>query len=206
MDARPAIWWQQDEASALREAAASAQGLSDAEAAQRLQRWGANRLAPPRRRRLVDQIAHRLRDPMVLVLLAAGAVSLLTGESASAGIIAAMVLLSVVLDQVQQSRAETAAQRLSETVALRARALRGGQEREVDVASLVPGDVVRLAAGSLVPADGLLLAAQDLFVRQAALTGESFPVEKKAGARGEGTGLDQAHGALFMGSSVLSGT
>ena len=199
-------WWQQDAAGSLAALGASPAGLDSAEARERLLRFGPNRLAGPPRRHLLGQFARRLGNPLVLLLLAAGAVSALTGEEASAGIIAAIVLLSVLLDQAQQQRAETAAQRLAETVALRARALRDGREQEVDVAALVPGDVVRLSAGSLVPADGLLLAAQDLYVQQSALTGESFPVEKTAGGRPSGPGLEQATGALFMGTAVVSGT
>ncbi|HWI81179.1 magnesium-translocating P-type ATPase [Ramlibacter sp.] len=191
-------WWRQPPEAAVAALAGSAQGLTEDEARARLQRHGPNRLAPPPRWRLFDQLARRLRDPLVLVLLVAGAVSLATGEPASAGIIAVVVLLSVALDQIQQGQAESAARRLRESVAVRARVLRDGREQDIDVAALVPGDVVRLAAGCLVPADGLLLAAQDLFVRESTLTGESFPAEKRVAGAGQ-------DGALFMGSSVLSG-
>ena len=198
-------WWQQEPADALRRLASSAQGLTTGQAGERLLRHGANRLAPARRWALADQVGRRLRDPLVLVLLVAGALSLATGEPASAGIIAAVILLSVALDQVQQRQAESAADRLSASVAVRARVLRDGNEVELDMACLVPGDVVRLSAGSLVPADGLLLAAQDLFVSESALTGESMPVEKVPGPASRDATAEHAPGALYMGSSVLSG-
>jgi P-type Mg2+ transporter len=173
-------------------------GLSSDEARERLQAHGPNALASGPRRRLLHEVGRRLRNPLLLVLLAAGAVSIASGEGASAWIIAAVVLLSLVLDYLQQHRADDAVARLASSVALTARVLRDGREQVVRVAELVPGDVVRLAAGSQVPADGTLLAGADVFVQQSALTGESFPVEKKPGEGEEG--------ALFMGSSVLSGT
>jgi P-type Mg2+ transporter len=197
-------WWQQAPEAALAALETTAQGLSTDEGAERLARWGANRLAAPQGWELLGQIARRLRDPLVLVLLVAGVLSLVSGEPASAGIIAAVILVSIVLDQVQQRQAESAARRLRDSVAVRTRVLRDGREQELGVAQLVPGDIVRLAAGSLVPADGLLLAAQDLFVRESTLTGESFPVEKSLAAA-TGPAPEQAPRAVFMGSSVVSG-
>ncbi len=206
LEAAAPAWWRQDAATALASLQTSAAGLTTHEAGQRLARCGPNRLASAGRRHLIAEIARRLGNPLVLVLLAAGGVSLLTGEGASAGIIAAVVLLSVLLDQAQQHRAEAAAQRLGETVALRANVVRDGRSREIDVAALVPGDVVLLSAGSLVPADGVLLQAQDLFVQQSVLTGESYPVEKTVGASASGPTIEQACSALFLGTSVLSGS
>ena len=203
--ALPPAWWRSDTAALLRALDSSAQGLAAAAASERLVRYGANRLARATPRRLFTEVGRRLRNPLLLVLLAAGVVSLATGEGASAWIIGAVVLLSLLLDQFQQQRAEAAAARLADQVALTARVLRDGAEQVVPVSELVPGDVVRIAAGSQVPGDGVLLAAQDLFVQQSALTGESFPVEKEAGVAGTGD-VEDAPGVVFMGSSVLSGT
>jgi Mg2+-importing ATPase len=169
----------------------------------RLQAWGANTLAAAPRKRLFVEIGRRLRNPLVLVLLAAGVVSAASGEGASAWIIGAVVLLSLLLDHFQEQRAAAAAAALGAQVAVTARVLRAGREIDLPVAELVPGDAVRLAAGSLVPADGVLLHAQDLFVQQSAVTGESFPVEKMAGQPAAG---EEGAGVLFMGSSVISGT
>jgi P-type Mg2+ transporter len=199
-----AAWWQQSSDAALAALETSAGGLTAAEAGERLVRWGANRLAPPPRWAMLAQIARRLRDPLVLVLLVAGGLSLVSGEPASAGIIAVVILVSIALDQFQQRRAESAAARLRDSVAVRACVLRDGREQEVGVAQLVPGDIVHLAAGDLVPGDGLLLHAQDLFVRESTLTGESFPVEKSLSAP-TGPAPEQNPSAVFMGSSVVSG-
>ena len=122
-------------------------------------------------------------------------------------IIIVMVLLSVTLDFVQEYRAGQAAQRLRQAVQIRAIVVRNGETQEVPVAQVVPGDVALLASGSLVPADGRLLDARDLFVNQSLLTGESFPAEKRADELVDRRAdLEGATNALFMGTSVVSGT
>ena len=102
----------------------------------------------------------------------------LTGDVASYMIIASIVVLSVLLDFAQASQAQNAVDALRQQVALRADVRRDGTEISLPVVQLVPGDIVRLAAGDMVPADGVLLSSRDFFVNQALLTGESFPVEK----------------------------
>ena len=99
----------------------------------------------------------------------------------SFALIVGIILLSVVLDVVQQARAENTVDALRRSVGLKAEALRDGKIREVAVDALVPGDVVELKAGDIVPGDCRLVAARDLFVNQALLTGEAYPAEKEAG-------------------------
>jgi len=180
-------------------------GLTSAEAQRRLRTYGPNQLSAPSHKKPFFEILDRLRNPLVLLLLVAGAVSAVVGDIISAGIIAFMVVLSVVFDYVQEHRAELAADRLRKSVALKATVRRDGVDQEVAVEGLVPGDVISLSAGSLVPADGLVLSAADLFVQQAALTGEPFPVEKHAHAVPGDAPLECATNAVFMGSSVISG-
>ncbi|SFQ60490.1 Mg2+-importing ATPase [Variovorax sp. OK605] len=164
-------------------------------------------MEPRARRSLALQFLARLRNPLVLVLLAASAISAATGDAANAIIIALMVLLSVILDFVQEHRAGSAAKKLRASVALQARVLRDGAQLELSVAALVPGDIVLLSAGDRVPADARLLQARDFFVNQSLLTGESSPVEKQASApAGTSTELQDALNAVFMGSTVVSGS
>ncbi|MGN6578579.1 MAG: magnesium-translocating P-type ATPase [Bordetella sp.] len=188
--------------------AASGAGLTMAEAQKRLRIYGPNRLRDqPRRRALVD-LAMRFRNPLVLTLLSAAAISGLTHQQDSFVIIVAIVLLSIAMDFVQELRATAAADRLRERVALRATALRDGKPCDIAAVDLVPGDVVRLQAGDLVPADARLLQSKDLFVNEALLSGESYPAEKHATgtapAQREATALPAD--MILMGSSVLSGT
>jgi Mg2+-importing ATPase len=183
------------------------EGISSQEAAVRLARYGPNVLAPHRPRRLVLEFLARFRNPLVLLLLAASAVSALTGEVDSFVIITVIVVMSVTLDFVQEHRAGQAAERLKASVAVQATVLRDGTPRQVPVSLLVPGDVVLLSAGDLVPADGQVREARDFFVNQALLTGEAYPVEKRPRGAGEGECAgDGTVDAVFMGTSVVSGT
>ena len=186
---------------------ASRNGLSSAEVAARRLRYGPNTLEERRRLSLPRKFLSRFRNPLVLILLVAAAISALTGELASFIIIATIVLMSAVLDTVQEYRAEEAAEHLKVSVALEEQVLRDGQEVTVLGQDLVPGDVVLLAAGDLVPADGRLLEARDFFVDEALLTGEPYPAEKHARDAGvDSPEVAEATNAAFMGSSVMSGS
>ena len=177
-------------------------GLSSVEAAERLQRAGPNLVRREPGQSLLGRFVARFRNPLVMVLLGAAVLSAVTGDRASFVIIAAMVILSVTLDCVQEHRAATAAERLKLSVGLHELVLRDGAERRLPAAEIVPGDIVRLAAGDLVPADGLVIEARDFFVNEALLTGEPYPCEKQAIA---GAGGDPSH-AAFAGCSVVSGS
>ncbi len=187
--------------------APDAGGLSALEAAARAQQYGPNSIVDAPARSLVLQFLSRFRNPLVLILLVASAISALSGETANFLIIAVIVLLSVTLDFVQETRAGATAQRLRQSVSLRATVLRDGNKFDCLVAELVPGDVVLLSAGDLVPADALVLEARDFFVKQALLTGEPYPVEKHAALPpADADGMDAATNAVFMGTSVISGS
>jgi len=182
-------------------------GLTSTEAAQGLASVGPNRLDAKQGQPLVVQFLSRLRNPLVLILLAASAISVASGEIGNFVIILTMVLLSVTLDFVQEHRANRAAERLRDSVALRATVWRDGHSVQLLLAELVPGDVVSLAAGDRVPADGWVIEADDFFVNQGLLTGEAYPVEKSiAVPAAAATELDQATNAVFMGTSVVSGS
>jgi len=199
-------WWLSPLPALFDEVGTKGAGLTQAEARRRLKRYGLNAFLEQAARPAWMAFIRRFRNPMVLILIAASLVAALTGEVASFVIIIVMVLMSVTLDFVQEYRAGRAAQRLRQSVQIRASVLRDGALRDVPVTQIVPGDVVSLACGSLVPADGRLLEAHDLFVNQSLLTGESFPVEKRAQDLADRrAGLEAAVNAVFMGTSVVSG-
>ncbi|MBI4740594.1 MAG: magnesium-translocating P-type ATPase [Betaproteobacteria bacterium] len=186
---------------------AAAAGLSGIEAKARAARFGSNRFREGQEKPLLLQYLGRFKNPLVLILLAASTVSALTGEITSFVIIACIVLLSVTLDFVQEYRANAAAEKLRQSVSVRAKLLRDGKPLAVAVLDVVPGDIVLLAAGDLIPADGIVLEANDFFVKQALLTGESYPVEKRPGVPpNTATELQDAGNAVFMGTSVISGS
>jgi Cation transport ATPase len=182
--ATPVSFWQVPQVELDRQLGSGAKGLTAREAEERLLRYGPNAFAGRRRYGLARKMASRFRNPLVLILIGAALISALTGEISSFVIISVIVLLSVVLDSLQEYRAEEAADRLRASVALMERVLRDGREVTVKAEALVPGDLVLLSAGDLVPADGRLVEAKDFFVNEALLTGEAFPTEKHAIAEG----------------------
>lgn len=200
-------FWKQSSAALLLELATTNDGLASPEAAKRLARFGANTATALRGTPAWLRLIKRFSNPLVIVLLVASGLSAMTGDVASFVIITAIVLLSVLLDFVQENRAQTAIDALREQVALRADVRRDGAEISLAVDRLVPGDIVRLTAGDLVPADGVLLSTRDLFVNQALLTGESFPVEKHAADQGDPAAeITDAGCVALAGTSVISGT
>lgn len=199
-------WWLASRDEIESDAAGSARGLTSSEAESRLRSAGPNRFFDVHRRPVWLQFLARFRNPLVLLLLVASALSALTGDVTGFLIVFAMVLLSVSIDFAQEYRAGRVADRLRQQVALRARVRRDGAVREIPVAEVVPGDIVLVTAGDLVPADALVIEAKDCFVQQSLLTGESYPVEKHAGVVPADAGLESAVNALFMGSAVISGS
>lgn len=184
-----------------------ATGLSATEAAERLRRYGPNRLEAKRHFSLLRKFVSRFRNPLVLILLAAAAISAATGDVSSCVIISVIVGMSVLLDSLQEFRAEQAAEKLRVSVSLREQVLRDGKTVVLPATAIVPGDIVLLAAGDLVPADGRVIEARDFFVNEALLTGESYPTEKQPSADGLATiAIAEAGNAAFMGTSVVSGS
>jgi P-type Mg2+ transporter len=184
----------------------SPDGLSGAEAAARLIRFGPNLIHAERKRALLLQFLSKFRNPLVIILLTASALSAVTGDAISFFIIGAIVLASVTLDFVQEYRAGQAAEHLRQSVAVRGQVLREGKPLEIPLAEMVPGDVALLAAGSLVPCDGRVLESKDFFVNQALLTGEPFPVEKAPGEFPGEPDILAAGNTVLWGTSVISGT
>lgn len=200
------IFWTSSTSALFQSLGSSPSGLSSAAAAERLRRDGPNSLgAKPRRRILVD-VARRLANPLVLILLAASAVAGITGDLASFAIIGIVILLSTLLDMVQEHRAEIAADALRQSIALRAQVLRDGAFIGLPVEEIVAGDVVALSAGDLVPADGILLDANAVQVNEALLTGEPYPVEKSPRPSNGGAGDEETGSVLFHGTSVVAGS
>jgi Mg2+-importing ATPase len=190
----------------LAELASSNLGLTSPEAARRVLRYGSNDATTTKRAPAWLRFVQRSANPLILVLLPASALSAATGDVASFIIVAVIVLLSVLLDVVQESRAQNAIDALREQVALRADVRRDGVQASLPVAQLVPADIVQLTAGDLVPADGVLLASRDLFLNQALLTGESYPVEKHVAEQGFAAALvTEAANVALAGTSVVSG-
>ncbi len=206
-------------AEAIREAAAkepaevlqalgsSANGLSQEEAFTRLATHGPNEVGHEKQHEGLRRLFHAVRNPLVVLLTVLAIVSYATADAVGGTLMMVMVFLGISLRFVQETRADKAAAKLKAMIKVTATVLRDGQPKEIPIAQLVPGDVVKLSAGDMIPADVRLLAAKDLFIIQATLTGESLPVEK-TDARDPRPSLSSIEYAniCFLGTSVESGT
>lgn len=191
----------------LKKLGSQLEGLDEAEADSRLKRFGMNAIAQEKRHSALRRLLGNFRNPLVLLLLALGVLSFVTGDLRAMGVIFTMVVLGVVLRFVQEMRADNAAEKLQAMVSNTATLVRGGTEAEVSLRMLVPGDIIRMAAGDMVPADVRVLSAKDLFLNQAALTGEALPVEKTAApAPPDVLNPLELPNLCFLGSSVESGS
>jgi len=191
----------------LQELASRLEGLSQAEADARLKQVGPNEIAREKRQSLLRRLLNNVKNPLVILLVALGVLSYLTGDLRATAVIFVMVLLGVVLRFFQELRADNAAEKLKAMVSNTATVVRSGAEAEMPLKLLVPGDIIHLAAGDMVPADVRLLAAKDLFLSQAALTGEALPVERKADpAPADVENPLDLPNLCFLGSNVESGS
>lgn len=154
-------------------------GLSDEEAARRLARFGANTPTVKRTRGPFLRFLLQFHAPLVYVLLASVVVTVALREWADALVIFGVVLIDAIVGHLQESKAMSAMESLSERMASDAMVVRDGRASSVSAAQLVPGDVVLLRSGDRVPADARLLEQRELRIDESALTGESIPVHKQ---------------------------
>ena len=158
----------------------SPEGLSDAEAARRLEQYGRNELRAKPPKTVLQMLKAQILDPMVLILVGAAAFSALLREWTEAAVILTIVIVNAIIGIVQEKKAQSSLEALRGMSAPTARVLRQGEESVVPAAELVVGDVVLLGDGDMVPADLRLIDSANLKVQEASLTGESVPAEKEA--------------------------
>lgn len=180
-------------------------GLTESEAARRLDMFGPNLRRRAEQPSYVRIAGRQLADPLMGLLLAAAAVSAGIGERFEAGVIAAIVVLNAVLGFVQEAGAERALLALSRAVELSAAVVRGGRERTIAAAELVRGDLIVVREGDRVSADARVVAGERLAVDESALTGESAAVEKSSEAVLRGTTLAERSSMLYAGTGVTRG-
>lgn len=185
----------------------SADGLTSEEAERRLEEFGANVVVREQRSGWMKLLLSAIINPLVILLAVLATISLLTQDIETAAIISVMVLMGIVLRFVQEYRADTAAAKLKAMIHVTATVMRDGAAKEIPLAEIVPGDVVKLAAGDMIPADVRLIASKDLFIIQSSLTGESLPVEKfDTLQNGAGRTPLESPNLCFLGTSVESGS
>ncbi|TAK50365.1 MAG: cation-translocating P-type ATPase [Xanthobacteraceae bacterium] len=178
-------------------------GLTEAEARTRLTRDGANDLPDAGRRSLVGIVGEVLREPMLALLLAGGAIYLVLGVMRDAAVLIMFAMLSVIITVVQEARTERVLEALRDLSSPRAEVIRDGRRRRIAGREVVRGDIVVLAEGDRVPADAIVRACHDLKVDESLLTGESAAVHKTASAAPEPGGVRPGGDGGFM---IYSGT
>ena len=180
-------------------------GLDSAEAAHRLQTFGANRLPEGKKQGPFIRFLGQFNNILVFVLLAAGFTKLMLSLWIDASIIFAVVVLNGLLGYIQEGRAEKALDSIRNMLSAEARTLRGDETRMIPAEQLVPGDIVLLESGDRIPADLRLLEVKNLRTEEAALTGESVPAEKSIAPAPENATLGDRESMAFSGTMVVSG-
>ncbi|MCL5260486.1 MAG: magnesium-translocating P-type ATPase [Gammaproteobacteria bacterium] len=182
-------------------------GLNAEEAELRLSQYGLNEIAREKRKPGILRLLANIKNPLVLLLIALGIISYLTGDMRATIMIFVMVVLGVLLRFVQEMRADHAAEKLKAMVRNNATVVRDDKEQEIALRMLVPGDIIKLSAGDMVPADVRIISAKDLFLNQSALTGEALPIEKKSiVVKAEIKNPFELTNICFLGSNVVSGS
>ncbi|MCD8382267.1 MAG: calcium-translocating P-type ATPase, PMCA-type [Clostridiales bacterium] len=189
-------------------------GLSGQQATERLAQYGENRLREKPKKTNLQRFADQFKDAMILILLAAAAVSFAIAcvqgepeEFFEPALILLIVIVNAVIGVMQESQAEKALDALKNMSAPHARVIRDGEEQVIEAAQLVPGDIIHLEAGDFVPADSRLLHSVSLKSEESALTGESVPSEKDAEAVvAEDAPLGDRTNMVFSGCSITYGT
>ena len=199
----------------LRKQNVTADGLTAAEVQKRQAEYGPNKLKDAEKKSTLRRFLDQLKDPMLIILMVAAAVSAVTniiaGESlAEVFIILIVVLLNAILGVVQESKAEAAIEALQTMTAATCKVIRDGKQISVHSDELVPGDIVVLEAGDAVPADGRIIECASLKIEEAALTGESVPVNKLIDVLTLAKGADEVplgdrKNMCYMGSTCVYG-
>lgn len=183
-------------------------GLSTSQAAERLEKFGQNRLKEGKKKSIVSKLMAQLTDPMILILIAAGIVSGVVGEIADTIIIMTVVVLNSILGVVQEGKAEKAIEALQKLSSPFSKVKRNGQVMQIKSEDIVPGDIVIIEAGDAIPADMRIIESSSLKIEEASLTGESVPSEKDhhtINAFDDDLPLGDRRNMAYMGTNVVYG-
>lgn len=170
--------------------------LNEKEIEEKLAQFGFNELKKEKAFSTWNKFFSYFKNPLIIILIIAAAISGLTGQYKNSIIILLMVVLSIILNFYQEKKSSKAAEKISKRLATKCLVWREGKKKEILAKFLVPGDIIFLSAGDIIPADGEILEADDFFVNESSLSGESFPKEKS---------LVLGDKNIFSGTNVVSG-
>jgi Mg2+-importing ATPase len=198
----PQQFWSAPPSELFQQLQTTSKGLTSDEAVKRFTRY----VKPKNRSDALTLLLAQFKSPVILILIFAAGLSFFLGDPLNALIILVIIFVSSLLGFWQERSATNAVEKLLAIVQVKAMVLRDGNQKEIPVEEIVPGDIVILNAGDLIPGDCLVLESKDLFVNEASLTGETYPVEKTTGILPPETSLSQRTNSVFMGTNVVSGS
>lgn len=180
-------------------------GLDDKEAAVRLKTFGPNTIEERRRFSKLEIILRQFQNLLIVILIAAGVITVFLGEWIETSVISAAIAVNVFLGFWQENKAETVLELLKTYIRARSRVRRNNQEHDIDASELVPGDIIRVTQGDRIPADARLLFINNLEIDESILTGESLPVEKDISPLLSATAINERKSMVFSGTLVMAG-
>jgi Mg2+-importing ATPase len=200
------MFWTLSVEKVLQQMKSNMNGLSSIDAKKRLTEYGANSIKQSKRNNAFYLLLAQFKSPIIIILFFAIGLSFYLHDTLDAFIILAIVLASGVLGFWQEYGANSAVEKLLSVVQIKATVLRDGKQITIDIAEIVPGDIVIMEAGDIVAGDSLIIESNSLFIDEAALTGETFPVEKEVGILLEETAINDRKNCLWMGTHIISGS
>ena len=198
--------WSMPMAQLMQNLKTSTEGISTTQAQQQRAIMGENRLIHKSRQTAILLFISQFKSPISLLLLLSVALSFFLHDATDAAIILVIIAVSSLLSFFQEHNAANALDKLLAVVKSTSIVLRDGKQVDLPMEEIVPGDIILITAGAKIPADCRILESRDLFVNEASLTGETFPVEKRAGDLPAKSNVSESYNALFLGTFVVSGT
>ena len=206
LDAKYYTYAKTDVDAILREFNTTPDGLTDAEAKNRIKQYGYNDPIKRDKRPAIIQFLLKFTNPLIIVLLVIGIFTLFYAELFSAIFIFLMILTSVCISFYQEYRSDKEIEKLIELVSVKITVIRNGKKNDINIHELVPGDIIDVSAGDIIPADVRIIQSKDLFINESSLTGEAFPVEKDYETLKNVDAINDLKNTAFMGTSVVSGS
>jgi len=201
----PPVWHSVSVAESLARLRVSPDGLSAAEAGERLAKHGRNTLPEEARKPIWQVFIHQFQSPLIYILFVAAVLAFVLGKHEDSWVILIVVLINSMIGTFQENRAERSMAELKKITSIKVNVLRGGVAQSIVAEELVPGDVMLLGAGDAVTADARLLEVRVLEVAEAALTGESLPVHKQIDPLSADAVLADRSNMIYSGTHITAG-
>ncbi|MFC1613344.1 cation-translocating P-type ATPase [Patescibacteria group bacterium] len=203
------IWHSLNVDAVLKELKTSNNGLDEKQVAERLKKFGQNKLPEAKRISKLKLFFHQFRNPLIYILLIAAIITMILGEYSDMAVIMLAVIMNTIIGYIEESKADQALEKIKKLIKQRVNVFRicknCNKEIKIDSSELVPGDIIVLSSGDRVPADARIIEANELKINEASLTGESMPVNKNINKLDKGINLAERLNMVYMGTTVMNG-